>query len=148
MTREALAALLPHPAKVAAVTLSGQQVLEQSAANQKPDDPMDGVGGLVQTSGLRWTVDLTRPAGQRIRDVRVGDAPLAPGRAYRAVTHEGMLKGLHRYRSFAAGRDARVLDQSVAEVVEAAFRRRGTVRAPEPGRVRLIKAPDGSAGQQ
>ncbi|MHB1124581.1 MAG: bifunctional metallophosphatase/5'-nucleotidase [Ramlibacter sp.] len=151
VTREALAALLPHPSKVATVTLSGQQVLEvleQSATNQKPDDPMDGVGGLVQTSGLRWTVDLTRPAGQRIRDVRVGDAPLAPGRAYRVVTHDGMLKGLHRYRSFAAGRDARVLDQSVAEVVEAALRRRGTVRAPQPGSIRLIKAADGGAGQQ
>ncbi|MHB1121333.1 MAG: hypothetical protein ACYC0T_01255 [Ramlibacter sp.] len=43
---------------------------------------------------------------------------------------------------------ARVLDQSVAEVVEAALRRRGTVRAPQPGSIRPIKAPDGGAGQQ
>ena len=95
-------------------------MLEQSATNQKPDNPMDGVGGLVQTSGMQWTVDLTRPIGQRIRDVRVGDAPLDPARDYRVVTNEGMLKGLHRYRSFAAGRDPKVLEQSVTEVVEAA----------------------------
>ena len=145
VTREALTALLPHPAKVATVVLTGlqvQEVLEQSATNQKPDDPMDGVGGLVQTSGLRWTIDLARPAGQRIRDVRVGNALIDPGRGYRIVTHEGMLKGLHRYCSFAAGREAEVLEQSVAGVVEAAFKRRGTVSAPQLGNVTLIKAPD------
>ena len=137
VTREALATLLPHPTKAATVTLTGRQVLEvleQSATNQKPADPMDGVGGLVQTSGLRWTIDLTRPAGQRIRDVSVGGAPLEPARDYRVVTHEGMLKGLHRYRSFSAGREPRVLDQSVADIVEAALRRRGTLSAPPAAR--------------
>lgn len=145
VTREALTALLPHPTKVATVLLTGRQVhevLEQSASNQKPADPMDAVGGLVQTSGLKWTVDLTRPAGQRIRDVRVGDAPLEPARAYRVVTHEGMLKGLHRYRTFAAGREPQVQPNSVTEVVEAAFRRRGTLRAPPLGSVTLIKSAD------
>ena len=144
VTRETLAALLPHPTKVATVVLTGrqiQEVLEQSATNQKPDDPMDGVGGLVQTSGLKWTIDLTRPAGQRICDVRVGDMPIDPGRDHRVVTHESMLKGLHRYRSFAAGREPKVSEQSVTEVVEAALRRRGTVRAPQLGNVTLIKSP-------
>lgn len=144
VTREALAALLPHPTKVATVVLTGrqvQEVLEQSATNQKPADPMDSVGGLVQTSGLKWTIDLTSPAGQRIRDVRVGGVSIDPGRDYRVVTNEGMLKGLHRYRSFAAGREPKVSEQSVTEVVEAALKRRGTVRAPPLGSVTLIKSP-------
>ncbi len=142
MTREALYALLPHPSKVATVTLSGRQiveVLEQSAANQAPADPMDRVGGLVQTSGLAWTVDLRRPAGQRVADVRVGDAALDPGRDYRVVTHQGMLQGVHRYRSFAQGRDAKVEGETVAEAVEAALRSRGTVRAPRTGAVTLLR---------
>ncbi len=144
ITREALGALLPHPAKVATVLLSGlqvQEVLEQSATNQKPDDVMDGVGGLVQTSGLAWTIDLTRPVGQRIRNVRVGTGPIDPQRDYRVVTHQGMLKGLHRYRSFAAGREANVLEQTVGEVIEAGIERRGTVRAPQLGNVTLIQVP-------
>lgn len=143
VTREALTALLPHPTKVATVLLTGRQlldVLEQSASNQKPADAMDGVGGLVQTSGLKWTIDLARPAGQRVRDVRVGEAPVEPAREYRVVTHEGMLKGLHRYRAFGAGRQPKVLELSVSEVVEAALKRRGTVRAPALGNVTLIKA--------
>ena len=95
----------------------------------------------MQTSGLKWTIDLTSPAGQRIRDVRVGNVPIDPGRDYRVVTNEGMLKGLHRYRSFAAGREPKVSEQSVTEVVEAALKRRGTVRAPPLGSVTLIKSP-------
>jgi 2',3'-cyclic-nucleotide 2'-phosphodiesterase (5'-nucleotidase family) len=144
VTREALAALLPHPTKVATVMLTGRQVLEvleQSGLNQKPANPMDGIGGLVQTSGLKWTIDLTRPAGQRIRDVRVGAEPIDAGREYRVVTNESMLKGLHRYRSFATGREPKVFEKSVTEVVEAALRRRGTVRAPPLGNVTLIKSP-------
>jgi 2',3'-cyclic-nucleotide 2'-phosphodiesterase (5'-nucleotidase family) len=145
ITREALATLLPHPTKAATVLMTGRQVLdvlEQSATNQKPDDPMDGVGGLVQTSGLRWTIDLTRASGQRIRDVRVGDAALDPAREYRVVTHESMLKGLHRYRAFAAGREQKVLDNKVSDLVEAGLKRRGTVHAPQPGNVTLIKSSD------
>lgn len=56
MTREALTALEPHPMKVATVVLMVRQapkVLEQSATNHKPVNPMDGAGGLVQTSGLK-----------------------------------------------------------------------------------------------
>ena len=145
VTREALAALLPHPTKVATVVLTGRQVLEvleQSGINQKPADPMDGIGGLVQTSGLKWTIDLTRSAGQRIRDVRVGGVPIDSGREYRIVTNESMLKGLHRYRSFAAGREPKVFEQSVTEVVEATLKRRGPVHAPRLGNVTLIKSPD------
>lgn len=56
VTREALTALEPHPMKVATVVLMVRQapkVLEQSATNHKPVNPMDGAGGLVQTSGLK-----------------------------------------------------------------------------------------------
>ena len=68
--------------------------------------------------------------------------PMDPGRDYRVVTHEGMLKGWHRYRSFAAGSEPKVPEQSVTEVVEAAFRRCGTVYAPRFGNITLIKSPD------
>ena len=73
----------------------------------------------MQTSGLKWTIDLTSPAGQRIRDVRVGNVPIDPGRDYRVVS-----------------------EQSVTEVVEAALKSRGTVRAPQLGNVTLIKPPE------
>ncbi len=38
-------------------------------------------------------------------------------------SHEGLVSGLHRYRSFAAGSDAKVLKQSVADVADVVERR-------------------------
>ncbi len=142
ITREALATLLPHPVQAATVELSGAQlleVLEQSATNQRPTDPLERVGGLLQTSGLRWTVDLTRPIGQRVSDVAVGDRPLEMQRPYRVVTHEGMVGGLHRYHAIGRGRDIRILDEEVAAIVEAALRRAGTVGPPSVAAVTLVR---------
>ncbi|MEK8090733.1 bifunctional UDP-sugar hydrolase/5'-nucleotidase [Thermithiobacillus plumbiphilus] len=140
--REQLYTLLPHPSRLVTMRLTGaqiQEILEQSATNQKPDDPMDAVGGLIQTAGLRWTVDLSRPSGQRIRDVAVGDSPLDPERSYRVVTHSGMLAGIHRYETFADGADIRKAEETVTEVVEKGFRQAGPLR-PKVGYVTLIKA--------
>lgn len=74
VTREDLYALLPHPSRVVTLKLTGAQlreVLGRSAANQKPERPQERVGGLVQTAGLRWSVDLIRPRGQRVDTLEV-----------------------------------------------------------------------------
>lgn len=143
VTREMLYTLLPHPSKLVTMELTGAQLLEtleQSARNQKPKDPLDRVGGLIQTAGLRWTVDLTRPAGKRIRDVSINGAPPDPKRSYKVVTHNGMSNGLHRYDTLKQGRNTVERDETVTDVVEQAFRKAGTVRAPAMGTVTLIKA--------
>jgi 2',3'-cyclic-nucleotide 2'-phosphodiesterase (5'-nucleotidase family) len=142
ITREALYRLLPHPATVVTLDLTGRQVLEileQSATNQKPDDPQEIVGGLVQTAGLRWTVDFRRLPGQRIRDVYVRDTPLDEAAVYRAVTNSGMLGGLHRYHSFAEGKNIARREEKLVEVVENAMRAMGVVHAPPAGSIRRLE---------
>lgn len=141
ITREALYALLPHPSKVVTMWLTGAQVLavlEQSATNQKPSDEMNAVGGIVQTSGLRWTLDLTRPIGSRIRDVAVGGTAIDPVREYRVVTHSGLLAGTHRYTTFRDGRAVETLDRTVTDVVEAGLRADSPVRAPALGDITIV----------
>lgn len=145
ITREALAALLPHPSKLVTLKLSGMQILEileQSATNQKPDDPLAAVGGLVQTSGLRWTVDLTRRQGKRIDQVFVGGVPLVENQLYSVVTHSGMLDGIHRYQTFASGTDIQRSEQTVFELVEEGLRQRATISPPVMGNITLIKDED------
>lgn len=142
ITREMLYALFPHPSVVVTVTMTGDQVLEtleQSATNLHPADDMDRVGGLLQTSGLRWTLDLRKPVGQRVSDVSVGGRPLDRARDYRVVTNAGILHGTHRYTAVARGRDIQRDPRSVTEVLEDAFRRRGTVGAPATDDVTLVK---------
>ena len=146
ITREALATLLPHPSKVTTFTLTGAQIreiLEQSATNQAPDDPLAGVGGLVQTDGIAWSADLRRPAGQRVENVTTNKVPIEPARRYPVVTSAGMLGGLHKYETFAHGEDVNKLDHTISGLVEAAFRKAGTVRAPALGDVAVRKLEQG-----
>jgi 2',3'-cyclic-nucleotide 2'-phosphodiesterase (5'-nucleotidase family) len=133
ITRETLYTLLPHPSKLVTIELSGAQIrkiLEQSATNQKPADPLAMVGGLIQTSGMGWTVDYQRPSESRITDVTVNGKPLAPDALYRVATHSGMLAGIHRYTTFAQGRNLRRSDRLLTHIVEEHLQRRGSVFAP------------------
>jgi len=142
ITRELLVGLFPHPTTVVTESLTGAQiisVLEQSATNLRPVDPIDGVGGLVQTAGLRWTLDLTRPVGSRVRDVSVGANPLEPTRAYRVATNGGLLQGIHRYTAFANGRDIVREPTPFIVMLERAIAAMATVHAPALGDVTMVQ---------
>ncbi len=139
--REDLIRLLPHGAKLATVELTGDQIrriLEQSATNLKPRDPLDAVGGLIQTAHMRWTVDLSQPVGKRVSDVFLRGPQLEPETHYTVAIKGGMLEGLHRYKTFSEGRNVKKYDKMIADVVEAAFRVRGTVDAPAGGSIRVM----------
>jgi 5'-nucleotidase / UDP-sugar diphosphatase len=142
LTREALYTLVPHPAKVVTMELTGEQVLEileQSAENQDPGDPRKIVGGLVQTAGLRWTVDYHEPVGQRVKDVLVRGKQIEPGRKYRAATNTGMHNGLHNYDTFAKGDSIHVHERRLNELVESAIRKQGVLSPPPLGDIILIE---------
>ncbi|WP_454063914.1 bifunctional metallophosphatase/5'-nucleotidase [Candidatus Nitrospira salsa] len=143
ITREALYTLLPHPSKLVTLELSGAQILqilEQSATNQKPTVPLRIVGGLIQTSGIGWTVDYRRPPGNRIDAVTVNGIPLDDEVLYRAATHSGMMAGIHRYATFAKGHAIRRSDRLITDIVEAHLQRRGKVTAPARKDIILIRA--------
>lgn len=146
ISREALTTLLPHPSKIATLTLSGTQlhdVLEQAAVNLAPPAPLDGVGGLIQSDGIAWSADLRRSAGQRVRDISVLNSPLDPSRRYRVAVNAGFLEGLHKFTTFANGNDVVRRDQRIADVVTDAFRKAGTVRVPALGDVKVERETKG-----
>ena len=142
ITREMLVGLFPHPTAVVHMELTGAQivaVLEQSATNLRPALAMDRVGGLIQTAGLQYSMNLTRPVGARVMEVFVGQAIIEPERLYRVVTTGGLLQGTHRQRVFSQGvriwRDA----QPVVQVLEALMRAKGSMGAPAMGAVRMVQ---------
>lgn len=142
ITREALYRLLPHPSKLVVLSLTGAElkaVLEQSATNQKTTDPLQGVGGHIQSAGLQYTVDLSREPGARVSAVSVAGAPLDPTKRYRVATHSGMRQGLHNYRALAQARLIKEGQETVTDIVERGFKQRGRIAAPELGAVRLIE---------
>ncbi|GAC1516501.1 MAG: bifunctional UDP-sugar hydrolase/5'-nucleotidase [Gemmatimonadaceae bacterium] len=142
ITRERIVALFPHPTSVVHEALTGAQiiaVLEQSATNLRPGNDLDRVGGLVQTAGMRWTVDLTRSVGRRIREVFVGNARIDLERSYAVVTTGGLLQGTHRYTAFAHGADIVREDRSFVEILEQELRARHSIRSPTLGAVTLVR---------
>jgi len=142
ITREMIAGLFPHPTPVVHEKLTGAQILqilEQSATNILPQDDLDRVGGLVQTAGMRWTVDYTKPIGQRIRDVLIQGQPISTSTRYIIMTNGGFLQGTHRQLAFAAGDDIERDEKPFALVLEEGLRAMGTVHAPPMGDITLIK---------
>ena len=142
ITREMLIGLFPHPTSVIHERLSGRQilaVLEQSATNLRPVNDLDRVGGLIQTSGLRWKIDLTKPVGHRVSDVRIGERALDEDTQYRVTTNGGLLQGTHRQATFGQGSDIVRDARSFAAVLEEGVRTLGTIHAPALGAVTLVK---------
>jgi 5'-nucleotidase / UDP-sugar diphosphatase len=140
LTREALYTLIPHPAKVITLDLTGAQILEileQSALNQKPGDPRRIVGGLVQTAGLRWRLDYGKPSGSRISQVSVRGQPLQKEQTYRSATNSGMQGGLHNYTTFAQGQNIQEHDLRLHHLVEQAIRKISVLNPPEMGDIIL-----------
>lgn len=66
----------------------------------------DGAGRFAQVAGLRYTFDLTQPAGSRVSDVEVmvdgAWAPIDPDATYGVATNNYMRQGGDGYRLFAA----------------------------------------------
>ena len=142
ITREMLIGLFPHPTSVIHERLSGRQILailEQSATNLRPPDDLQRVGGLIQTSGMRWTIDLTKPIGHRVGSVYVGEHALDDERQYSVTTNGGLLQGTHRQATFAEGNDIVRDARSFAAVLEAGVRTLGTIHVPTLGAITLVK---------
>ena len=142
VTREMVVGMFPHATTVIHESLTGAQIrriLEQSATNLRPEHDLDRVGGLIQTAGMRWTVNVTRAVGHRISDVFIGERPLEDVARYTVMTNGGLLQGTHRQTTFADGQDI-VRDARLFSVVlEEGLRALGTIRAPVSGAVTLIK---------
>lgn len=140
VTRERLYTLLPHPTKLVTLEMTGAQLLrllEQSATNLNPGNDLDRVGGLLQSSGIGWTLDLNAPMGRRVTGVTISGKQLENERWYKVATNAGMAGGLHRY-DFTGGRNAKTHDISVTDLVERGIFSRGTIVAPAIGNIRLV----------
>jgi 5'-nucleotidase / UDP-sugar diphosphatase len=140
ITREALYTLIPHPAKLVTMRLTGEnilEILEQCATNQAPEDPRLIVGGLVQTAGLRWRVDFVQPSGSRVSGVYVRGEAVRKDKNYSIGTNAGMAGGLHRYTAFTKGQNVVIHDLQINELVEKVFIKMGTVMLPVLGDIIL-----------
>jgi 5'-nucleotidase/UDP-sugar diphosphatase len=135
ITRRDVLAELPFNNRVVTVELSGT-ALKRAIENGLAQLP--GAGGrFPQVSGMTVQADASRPAGQRVRAVRVGNAPLNEKKTYRVATNDFMARGGDGYSMFADA--SRLLPDSdaplLANEVMVYIRKLGTVKTGVEGRM-------------
>ena len=96
-------------------------------------------GRFPQVSGLTIEADTSRPAGQRVTSIKVGDAPLDAGKTYSVATNDFMARGGDDYVNFRAAEpvlppaDAPMVAYEVIDYIASI----GTIRTGVDGRIVL-----------
>jgi 5'-nucleotidase len=99
LTRRALIEIHPFGNVVCTLSVPGRiiaEALEHGVARLPA-----AAGQFPQVSGLAFQVDSGAPAGQRVREIRVGNAPLDPARTYTLAVPDFLLLGGDGYAMFA-----------------------------------------------
>ena len=95
-------------------------------------------GRFPQISGMSFSYDISKPAGQRVSNVMVGDAPLDAGKMYKMATNDYAAGGGDGYKMLRKGKvligglSAKLL----ANDVMAYIRQQGTVAPKIEGRIK------------
>ncbi|MDW8480107.1 MAG: 5'-nucleotidase [Xanthomonadales bacterium] len=128
----------PSPTRLVRLRMSGREIREvlEEAVDFLLSDPLSYSGSFPYAAGLRWSVDLGRPAGERFADLEVlidgGWRPLEQDRLYRVVTNDFLAGGEDGYRGFARipAERREALGLEYAEALIAFARARGELRRP------------------
>lgn len=97
VTRRDLHAILPYADELVVVQVSGatlRAALENGVSLAREDSKP---GRFPQVSGMSFTFNPARPAGDRVVDVKVGGKPLAPEATYRLATLSFLASGKDGY---------------------------------------------------
>ena len=101
LTRKTVLTELPFGNRTVVLRLTGAQV--RQALENGVSRAAHPSGRFPQVSGLAFTFDARRPAGERVTSVTVGDVPLEDGRSYTLATNDFLARGGDDYRVFKAG---------------------------------------------
>jgi 2',3'-cyclic-nucleotide 2'-phosphodiesterase (5'-nucleotidase family) len=137
ITRRDILAELPFGNRIVTLAATGSD-LKRALENGLSQLP-NAAGRFPQVSGLTIVADASRPAGDRILSIKVGDAPLEESRIYRVATNDFMARGGDGYTSFSEApplvppADAPLLTNEVMQYIAGL----GTVRTRVDGRIVL-----------
>lgn len=126
ITRRDVLTELPFGNKTVLIELSGADVV--AALEHGVSAIEDGGGRYPHVSGMTYSFDASKPVGERILEVIVGDAPIDQGATYRLATNDFVGRGGDGYSMF-AGKPS-IIEANAAELMAAQV-----IRALETGAV-------------
>lgn len=106
---------LPFGNKTVLLELSGADIV--AALENGVSAIEDGGGRYPHVSGITYSFDVSRAAGERVLDVMVGGAPIDTEATYRVATNDFMGRGGDGYTMF-AGKPS-VIEEYAAELMAA-----------------------------
>lgn len=119
ITKGEVVTVLPFSNTLATVDISGADVIE--ALENGVSDIENAAGRFPQVSGLKYSFDVSKPAGERISDVLVGSgetwAPIDEAATYTIVTNNYVRGGGDGYGTFAEGDNAYDFGPPLEEVL-------------------------------
>ena len=138
LTRGDILAELPFGNKTVKLELTGAQLRE--ALENGFSQVEEGTGRFPQVSGLAIEVDLSKPAGERVKSVTVGDGPLDDAKPTRSRPTISWPRGGDGYSVLSGAKqlidpiDAQLMASQVIDYVAA----EGTVRPQVEGRIKAM----------
>ena len=120
------------------------QALENGVSALDPNNPGASGGRFPQVGGLRFTADVTRPVGQRVTQVEIGNSqtgfkPFDPDAIYHVATNDFMITGGDGYETLTRGTNIKQTDILLAEAVANYLRAKGSVNPKVEGRITLTR---------
>jgi 2',3'-cyclic-nucleotide 2'-phosphodiesterase (5'-nucleotidase family) len=138
LTRKDILTELPFGNKTVLTELPGSQIL--AALENGVSQHEKGAGRFPQVSGMTYAFDPTAPAGSRVSEVMVGDAPLDLDKVYRLATNDFVLGGGDGFSALGGGKviidggNGNLMANDVIDYVTAA----GGVKAKVEGRIKRL----------
>ncbi|WP_193174850.1 bifunctional metallophosphatase/5'-nucleotidase [Oricola nitratireducens] len=140
LTRRDILTELPFGNVTVVTEIPGSQVL--AALENGVSQVEKGAGRFPQVSGISFAFDASAPAGSRVSEVMVGDAPLDLDKLYKVATNDYMLAGGDGYGALGGGRvlvnkgNGNLMANDVMDYIA----KKGTVAAKVEGRIRKLGA--------
>jgi 5'-nucleotidase len=95
----------------------------------------EGAGRFPQVAGMSFVVDSAAPAGERVSDVMVGDAPIDPDAVYGVVSNNYVRNGGDGYSMFEDAANAYDYGPDLADVLAEYMAANGPVAPYTDGRI-------------
>jgi 2',3'-cyclic-nucleotide 2'-phosphodiesterase (5'-nucleotidase family) len=138
LTRRDVLTELPFGNATVMTEIPGSQVL--AALENGVSQVENGAGRFPQVSGISFAFDASAPAGSRVSEVMVGDAPLDLDKLYKVATNDYMLEGGDGYTSLGGGKvlinkgNGSLMANDVMNYIA----KKGTVSEKVEGRIRKL----------
>ncbi|MGH1415317.1 MAG: bifunctional metallophosphatase/5'-nucleotidase [Pelagimonas sp.] len=125
--------VLPFQNTLSTFEVSGETIM--AALENAVSQHEEGAGRFLQVAGMKYTFDVSKPAGERISDVMVGDAPIDLAKTYGVVSNNYVRNGGDGFKMFRDAENAYDFGPDLADVTAEYMAKMGPVTPKLDGRI-------------